>query len=279
MNLTGKKFRRIPCILGLIFSLSAMFFPIRVRAEETGEIRESQAPHLIQTVTERDIFEGLLALGLLEAPVLEESDCALSYENVKNCIVRIHMGNAYGSGVVFRITPEHIIIVTNKHVLSYWEETISFVQFPQGCFTEAEVLGVVQEHDIGFLAVDNREFDYQELESLQYVHWDMERYREMRAGDEIFCTGAGDEAEAGSLYQGSVGDMNYYIDDFEEYMILGYGYAKEGMSGGGTFDSYGNFIGMISGATMSGETASVPLPEIVKAYEEIVNDNSAYAGG
>lgn len=145
-----------------------MFFPIRVRAEETGEIRESQAPHLIQTVTERDIFEGLLALGLLEAPVLEESDCALSYENVKNCIVRIHMGNAYGSGVVFRITPEHIIIVTNKHVLSYWEETISFVQFPQGCFTEAEVLGVVQEHDIGFLAVDNREFDYQELESLQY---------------------------------------------------------------------------------------------------------------
>lgn len=266
----NRKYSYYNRIFGFFVCLLAASFPLKARAEE---MERRQAPHLIQTVTEQDIFEGQLALGLQESPVLAQGDCAAAYENVKNCIVRIHMGNAYGSGVVFQITPEMIIIVTNKHVLSYWDEPVSYVQFPQGYFTEARVLGTAQEHDIGFLAVDNREFDYKELGELRYVHWDLERCQAMKAGDDIFCAGAGDEAEADgtdSFYQGSVGDMYYYIDDFEEYMILGYGYAREGMSGGGTFDSYGNFIGMISGATMSGETASVPLSTIIEAYGEIV---------
>lgn len=251
------------CLSGI---LTASFFPLCVRAAEV------QAPHLIQTVTEQDIFEGRLALGFLESPVLAEGDCSAAYENVKNCIVRIHMGNAYGSGVVFQITPETVIIVTNKHVLSYWEDSVSYVQFQQGYFTQAEILGVSGEHDIGFLTVDIREFDYQELETLQYVHWDLDRYQAIQAGDALFCTGAGDEMEedvTDTFYPGSVGDMNYYIDDFGESMIYGYGYAREGMSGGGTFDAYGNFIGMISGATMGGETASVPLPAILDAYDGI----------
>lgn len=253
-------------VLCLSGCLLALFLPLPVKAEDV------QAPHLIQTVTEQDIFEGKLALGFLESPVLTTGDCGAAYENVKNCIVRIHMGNAYGSGVVFQITPEKIIIVTNRHVLSYWEEAVSYVQFPQGFFTQARILGTSAEHDIGFLAVDNQEFDYRELEQLRYVHWDLDSYQTMKAGDTMFCTGAGDEMEADitdGFYQGSIGDMNYYIDDFGEYMIYAYGYAKEGMSGGGTFDPYGNFIGMISGATMSGETASVPLPAILEAYEEI----------
>lgn len=261
-----KKKRLNKCALCLSVGLLILFLPFHVRAADT------QAPHLIQTVTEQDIFEGQLALGFLESPVLEAGDCGMAYENVRNCIVRIHMGNAYGSGVVFQITPEKIVIVTNKHVLLYWEEAVSYVQFPQGYFTQAQILGMSEEHDIGFLTVDNQEFDYSELEQLRYVHWDLDSYQAMQAGDAIFCAGAGDEMEADgtdSFYQGSVGDMNYYIEDFGEYMIYGYGYAREGMSGGGTFDSYGNFIGMISGATMSGETASVPLPAIMEAYEEI----------
>lgn len=269
MILTIKQFKTHKYIRCLVFILLTGVFSLKAEAEEA---ESSPAPHLIQTVTEQDIFEGQLALGFLESPVLAESNCTLAYENVKNCIVRIHMGNAYGSGVVFRITPKNVIIVTNKHVLAYWDEPVSYIQFPQGYFTEAVILGTSEEHDIGFLAVDNQEFDYEELTQLRYVHWNMEQYQEMKPGDAIFCTGAGDEAEADgtdSFYQGSVGDMYYYIDDFEEYMIYAYGYAREGMSGGGTFDSYGNFIGMISGATMSGETASVPLPTILEAYGNI----------
>ncbi len=259
--------------------ICCLMFMISIAAvPETARAEEIQPPHLIQTVTEQDVLDGLLELGLLECPALETEDCDMAYENVRDCIVRIYMGNAYGSGVIWEIAPERIVIATNKHVLEYWDDMISLVQFPQGASVEAEVLGISEDYDIGFLAVDTKEFHGRELEQMRYVRRDADRYDGLRAGDVIFCTGAGryeagseeDVAEPGRFYQGSIGDMHRYIGEFEEYMIYGYGYAVEGMSGGGTFDAYGNFIGMISGATDAGETASVPLPVIEEAYETLV---------
>ncbi|MCM1251525.1 MAG: serine protease [Clostridium sp.] len=229
-------------------------------------------PHLIQTVTEKDIFEGLLAYGFLECRILETDDCEAAYENVKDGIVLLRMQNAYGSGVVFEMTPERIVIATNKHVLEYWEDGISYVQFPQGYFTEARLLAVSGEYDIGFLTVDCAQFDYSQLEQIRYVHYDEEAYQALTTGDAMFCAGAGDPLSAqttADFFQGSIGDTWRYIEEFEEYMLYGYGYAREGMSGGGSFDAKGNLIGIISGATMSGETASVPLPLIIETYESI----------
>ena len=71
------------------------------------------------------------------------------------------------------------------------------------------------------------------------------------------------------FFKGSIGDMWRYIEEFGAYMIYGYGYARAGMSGGGTFDAKGNFVGMISGGTAESETASVPLICIEEAYAEI----------
>lgn len=266
------RYHRQPAIMIGIFVI--IMTSIHVSASK------AQTPHLIQTVTERDIFEGMLSLGLLECSVLETNDCEAAYENTKDCIVQIRMRNAYGSGVIWEITPERIIIVTNKHVLDYWEDEISYVYFPQGFFVGAEILAVSEEYDIGFLAADNTEFTYQELEQIRYVHHDTACYQALRTGEDMFCVGAVDvvENEEHSLnlrdqavifYQGSVADTWRYIEEFEEYMLYGYGYAREGMSGGGSFDARGNFIGIISGATMNGETASVPLPIIIEAYEEI----------
>lgn len=234
--------------------------------------KEPFVPHLIQTVSEKDIFEGMLALGFLEVPVLEMEDCEAAYRNVKECIVQVHMKNAYGSGVVWEITPAQIIIVTNKHVLEYWDSTADYIRFPQGYSAGAELLGISDEYDVGFLCVDCLEFDYSELEQLRYVHKDAEIYQSLQTGDNILCVGAEAAVSAEStpdFYQGSIGDTWRYIEDFGEYMLYGYGYAREGMSGGGTFDAKGNLIGMLSGATMEGETASVPIPLILEAYEEI----------
>lgn len=261
--------------------LSAITFPIIsfilaiIMVSSTVHAKESQPPHLIQTVSERDIFEGMLALGFLESPVLNENDCEKAYENVKTCVVRINMKNAHGSGVIWEITPENIIIVTNKHVLEYWDEQVSNVHFSQGYYARAEILAMSEEYDIGFLTVDNGELDYIQMEQLRYAHWDMEAYQELQEGDDIFCVGAKKERaaddefaeESSEIYtQGSIGDMWQYIDEFGEYMIYGYGYGVPGMSGGGTFDAKGNLIGMISGGTADGEIASVPLTLIIEEY-------------
>ena len=43
-------------------------------------------PHLIQSVTEQDLYEGMVCLGMLECPVLQEADCEKAFENVKDCV-------------------------------------------------------------------------------------------------------------------------------------------------------------------------------------------------
>ena len=253
------RYHKLPVIgIGILVIITP---PLHVSA------KAAQTPHLIQTVTEQDIFEGMLSLGLLECSVLETNDCEAAYENVKECIVQLHMRNAYGSGVIWEITPEQIIIVTNKHVLDYWEDEIGYVQFPQGYFTGAEILAVSEEYDVGFLSVSNTEFDYRELEQIRNAHHDAELYQTLCSGDDMFCVGAADAVTI--FFQGSIADTWRYIEEFEENMLYCYGYAREGMSGGGSFDGKGNLIGIISGATMTGETASVPLPIIIEAYEEI----------
>ncbi|MCM1145195.1 MAG: serine protease [Blautia sp.] len=229
-------------------------------------------PHLIQTVTQQDIYEGMAALGFLESAILEEENCEEAYENVKNCVVRIQMGNAHGSGVIWDMSGDRMVIATNKHVLEYWNSEASYVHFPDNVYTTATVAGISKDYDIGFLEIDCREFAYEILEQMRYVHWDMKAYEQMQPEDDVFLVGAvveGDSEELVSFHRGSIGDMWQYIEAFEEYMIYGYGQALPGMSGGGTFDAKGNFIGMISGGTTDGETASVPLPVILEAYAEI----------
>ena len=76
-------------------------------------------------------------------------------------------------------------------------------------------------------------------------------------------------------YEGTVEDPYKYIEDFDAYMLYGHGFAKSGMSGGGAFDGRGFLIGMTTGGTLQNETASVPLPDIIAAYDEVM-ENTAF---
>ena len=228
-------------------------------------------PHLIQSVSEQDIYEGMLALGMLECQVLEEPDLERVCENIKNCVVRIDMGNAYGSGIVWKLTPDRVVIATNRHVLDYWRDVDSYVYFPQGYYVDAYILGVSGRQDVGFLAVDNSQFLYRELEGLRYVSEDVHIHERLAKGDGMVCAGSGPEEGEMLFYEGVVEDTRRYIADLDAYMLYGHGFARTGMSGGGIFDGYGHLIGMITGGTLRNEVAGVLLDDIVEAYEEIDN--------
>jgi hypothetical protein len=243
-----------------------------VQAEEQTADDVFLPPHLIQSVTEQDIYESMFSLGFLESPVLEAEDCQKAFENVKDCVVRIQMGNAYGSGLVWQLTDDEIVIATNAHVLAYWDDTDSFVWFLQGYSADAAVLGTSGQYDVGFLSVSRDQFTYEELETLHYVSADEAVYDGLQPGEPLFCVGAGHETGDLEFHEGTVGDTWKYIDSFGNDMLYGHGFAKAGMSGGGTFDGYGHLIGMICGGTQQNETASVPLPSIIAAYKEIMGD-------
>ncbi|MCM1122790.1 MAG: serine protease [Eubacterium sp.] len=238
--------------------------PLSVRAE--GQ----RLPRLIQTVTEQDIYEGMLALDFLKTPVLEKEDCAAAYENVKNCVVRVQMGNAHGSGIIWEMTQEAIIVATNRHVLEYWKYNNSYVYFAQGYYADAAILGVSKQYDVGFLRIDNAQFTYEELEKFRSVRKDEEVYVGLREGDAMFSVDSASGTDEARYFEATVGDPHKYIEDFGAYMLYGHGFAKEGMSGGGAFDGRGYLIGMTTGGTYQNETASVPLPDIVEAYKTVV---------
>ena len=246
----------------LIFIIAGT--PVSVQA------KDQQMPHLIQTVTEQDIYEGMLALDLLKTPVLETENCAKAYENVKNCVVRVQMGNAHGSGIIWEITPETIVVATNKHVLEYWKDENSYVYFVQGYYADAAILGTSEQYDVGFLGIDSRQFTYEELKRLRSARIDGKVYAKLRQGDIMFSVDSGSNTDVARYFEATVGDTHRYIEDFDAYMLYGHGFAKEGMSGGGTFDGRGYLIGMTTGGTYQNETAGVPLPDIVEAYETIV---------
>ena len=160
----------------MVSSILLPMLPVQASEDQTK-------PHLIQTVTDKDIYEGMLALGMLECPVLLKDNAEEAYEIVKDCVVRVNMGNAYGSGVIWGMTPETVIIVSNRHVLDYWDEKNSYIHFPQGYYTEAELLGISDKYDVGFLKVDVEELGYEALEQIKYSSRDIEEYEQLKPED------------------------------------------------------------------------------------------------
>ena len=266
-----RRTRLFAMIGSIIVSLSAAFTAsVSVCAQELPM-------HLIQTVTERDIFEGMLALGYLETSALETENCDQAYENVSNCVVRIQMGNAHGSGIIWEITSERIVIVTNKHVLDYWKEENSYVHFPQGFDVDAQLMGTSEYYDVGFATVDIRQFTYEELQEIRCARVSQDVYEGIRQGDVLFLADAGSMADDAWYYVGTVEKPYQYIEDLDAYMLYAHCFAKAGMSGGGTFDGRGFLIGMTTAGTAENETASVPVQDMIAAYEE-VSRNAASNG-
>lgn len=262
---TGGKSHRISIAILLC---CAALLPVRqVQAKEL-----SLPPHLIQTVSRQDIYEGMLALGMLTCPVLEEADPAAAYENVKNSVVRLDMGTAYGSGVIYRLTADAVIIATNRHVLEYWDETAGVVWFPQGYFVDATVLGSASDSDVGFLRVENDELGYEILMTLRSVCTDEVPFDGGEAQIEGFCVGA-DRREQEPVFHEAVFEREeHYIELFQSDMLYGHGFAREGMSGGGIFDSCGRLLGLLAGGTYQNEIAGVSADRVEAAYREIVGE-------
>lgn len=260
----------------VLFLLTGILCNSSVTVHATANDRE--LPTLVQTVSDQDVYEGMAALGMLRTQPAEHEDMQEAYEKVRESVVRIDMPGAYGSGIVFRLEPEGIVIATNGHVLDYWQDDTGIVCFEQGEMAHASLLGRSQEYDVGFLSIPVEELDAQLLQAVREINdplrgyeWEyMPQKREylLQSGQSVLYVGAGRQGEQ-LCYEGTLEDLAFYIPLFGEDMLYGSGYVCEGMSGGGTFDGRGYFLGMISGGTDRNETASIPAKDICEAYEKL----------
>lgn len=227
---------------------------------------------LIQTTTFEEDYKALTRLGLALTPLLLEENPAQAFDNILCSCVRIQANGYYGSGSIFQMLEDEIIIVTNRHVLQYWEED-SYVTFFNGAVSPAVLLGTSKEADVGFISVPAGRFTWEELLAFRNIRIpskaDKEGMRENPVeGEKIFLVNMAENPKRPLKEEGEIISPLVYMEEFQMEMLYGKGNAVPGMSGSGVFDGYGQYLGMLTGGNLTGEIAAVPVKVIEKEYEK-----------
>ncbi len=200
--------------------------------------------------------------------VLATADEEQAFENVLPGCVRLQGDGHYGSGTIYRITDEQVIIVTNKHVLQYFGQD-GFVTFFDGKQALGEVLYLSEDYDLGFLGVEKDALPKEELSAYAAVARDFGVYAKLKKNDCIFMVDIATDITNPQKHSGEVMNPWKYLEDYGREMFYGDAYAKEGMSGCGVFDAYGHYLALLSGGTQYNEIAAVPLDVIEAEYKRI----------
>lgn len=243
-----------------VLFLSGLFWAVLDTQQAYGNEKERKPklPPLIQATTQEEDYRAMAGLGLAFTPLLPEKDPDQVFENILCSCVRIQVQGHYGSGSIFLMKEDEIIIVTNRHLLEYWNED-SFVTFFNGRTASGTVLKICGEADLGFLSVRTHSFSWQELLELRNVRPLKE---EAQQGEELLLIDMAADPYAPEKKQGELISPAMYLEDFGMEMLYGTGQGRPGMSGSGIFDGYGNYLGMLTGATWQGEIAAVPASVI-----------------
>ncbi len=244
------------------------------------ESRQQDLPPLIQTTTLEEDYKARVRLGLSFTRQVQEENPEQAFGNILCSCVRLQANEHYGSGSIYLLKEDQLIIVSNRHLLQYWDED-SFVTFVSGAAESGEVIGLSEEADVGFLSVPIDRFSWQELLELRNVRplrkdmksdenrvmsgeWEAES---LSPGKKLLLIDMASDAYHPVMKKGEMISDAFYLEDFGMEMLYGTGEALPGMSGSGVFDGYGNYLGMLTGATDRGEIAAVPADVIHEAYE------------
>lgn len=231
---------------------------------------------LIQTTTFVQEYMDAVKLGAFTMPECRTEAADSLYAEASKCVVRIVMGQYAGSGVIWRMEKEGMVIAANKHLLR--EAAHGSVIFANGIALQAEILYFSPEYDLGFLFIPREELtsellrDCYEVRRVQELSEQAGEYIEGRNIIQI----ASSQQAAADCYEG-VGKGITFVPEFQAFMLETECFSKAGMSGGGVFDEKGYFIGMIAGGDVKVDasvreaeiTYSIPTWQIEEEYQKL----------
>lgn len=235
-----------------------------------------ELPPLIQATTLEGDYKALAALELAVTPLLSEENPEQAFENILCSCVRIQTREHYGSGSIYKMRENEIIIVTNRHVLLDFDKD-SYVTFFNGAAGFGEALYISDKADVGFIRIPTSSFPYEELLAFRNIRLEGKIREEGErgqyenqplSGSRFFCVDMANNFEAPVMECGELISPSIYLEDFGTEMLYGRGGAAPGMSGSGVFDGFGNYLGMLTGANGQGEIAAVPAKMVRLEYEE-----------
>jgi len=249
-----KKWKKLLYFTGLMWIL----IPVRVYATASQDVLGP----LIQTMTQQDEYEGLLHLGFLDTKMLDQQDIQKAYVQIQPAVVGIYAENYHGSGVIYQMEDERLIIASCKHLLRY-DETPE-ITFIDGFSMEGKLIYLSDQADLGFVMLESREIPIDTIKEIKKVSINEQAYTELKKDSLIFHVGSVAKT-AGSMYEGVILDTWKFFPEFNTFMIHSKCLGEPGMSGGGSFDAKGNYIGMILGGKGE-ETVSLPLKIIIEEW-------------
>ena len=192
----------------------------------------------------------------------ETKEMIFQLSEVLGSCVRIQAEGHHGSGSIYQFLEDEIIIVTNYHVLQYWNED-SYVTFFNGAVCNGSIMTVSEEEDVGFLRVQTAFLADEELEGLHAVN---ESDSSLTRGDVLYMVDIASDVWQPEVYEGQVLEPCRYLEEFQTEMLYGESLFKPGMSGGGVFDGEGNYVGMLTAGTDQNEIAAVPSNTIKEIF-------------
>lgn len=200
----------------------------------------------------------LLVLGLLLGCV--GSAIVTEPESV---IVQVAAGNLRGSGVIYQKNDDYLIVVTAAHVLVQGIENIT-VTFSDEFAVATDDYYISNHSDLAFVNIPLYDLSRNKQKKYIPVQIDKAAFDGLQGGDEVVFMGATGDSDI--PYTGTVWESWIFAEDFGQYMMILQGDVEPGMSGGGVFDTAGNFLGIICGESEKREVAAVPLSIIEAEY-------------
>lgn len=253
---------------------------IHIYTDLTGTVYEGS--------TDADVADTDVTDTDISDTIDTDADSALDGQKeqiVNPSITDSEIYGSFGSGSIWEYDKDSILVVTNYHVISpvVTKDALGYAVFYNGVISEFEVVSFDPNIDCAFLLIDASCMDEEQLFDLRCVYpYDTdEDATDLFAQQSMFVVHSkeisrSDMVDGNTLnmiadtsYAGYIMEPSVYVSALLQDMLYCKCSADAGMSGGPTFDAYGHYIGMLTGATDTGETVSVVLSDIEEVYDQI----------
>lgn len=211
---------------------------------------------------------------------MEDMKMQVAYQLARRSVVMVAVKDAVGNGIIWKID-DGIVIVSSRHLLM--KDVKAEVSFRNGETANAEIIGYSQQYDIGFIRIPESEVTGKILRDVYEaipVLYETESedvksaFAEQYAGNKVLQIGVDPESKAELGFTGTIKGL-LFVPVFNTNVLETQCFSKAGMSGGGTFDESGRFLGMISGGDVAVDserkeaeiTYSIPSALITAEYE------------
>ncbi len=183
--------------------------------------------------------------------------------SIENSIVQITVDTHTGTGLVWSINADTVIIVSNKHLLAN-EGNIKVTLVSENTY-DGTLLSISNDYDLAFCTIKR---DNDETKALKTIA----KSENYELGDKVSHVGVDTKREDQDnfiiSFEGELADYKF-IPEFYELMLVSRGLSKNGMSGGAILNSENALVGLLSGGEEINDsfvTYAIPLTDIDAAF-------------